>query len=590
MCGIAGIVGTPPEDLSVLERMNGLLHHRGPDSQGSWTSPTAQLTHTRLAIIDLSKAGNQPMRDGSLVLVYNGEVYNFRELRSSLPGPFHSETDTEVVLRSFREHGAASVSRLRGMFAYAIWDEAEQSLFLARDRFGIKPLYYRPLDGGLAFASEVGPLLELAPPSIDLSTMRDYLTYGYVPTPKTPWEGIFKLPAAHTLCWRDGAFTTTQYWKLEPHAEALDFATAAAEIEALLEEAVAESSVADVPLGLLLSGGVDSATVASFNRTPLLTFTLGQRERHRDESEAARILSRHLGTTHHELTAEVPNLSESLDVLVSTFQEPFGDSAALSVWLISRLVSEHVKVAHSGEGGDELFYGYRWHGKAMTDPPSPFAAVRAWLTPTLTRAGRSARRRASEGISRYASFVGTFTPEQVQALAGPAIRDGAGSEDPLWALRRYWRDDLPLQKRLQFADLHTYLPDDLLMKVDRASMAWSLEVRPPLLDHRLVELAASLDPALHRDPETDQGKLIPRSLLQERLPKGYLDRPKKGFNLPIARWVRKEPQMLRGALGRLQHNGLTSRSKGLTLTNDQTWSLLILDRWLTRYSPGYESG
>jgi len=571
--------------------MTALLRHRGPDSQGSWTSPTAQLAHTRLAIIDLSAAGNQPMRDSGQVMVYNGEVYNFRQLRSSLPGSFLSDSDTEVVLRGFREHGASFVSQLRGMFAFAVWEEESQSLFLARDRFGIKPLYYRPLEGGLAFASEVGPLLELGTPDLDLSTMRDYLTYGYVPTPKTPWKGIFKLPPAHTLRWRDGSFSLDQYWKLDPQAQdqSMDFATAAAQFETLLEEAITESSVADVPLGLLLSGGVDSATVASFNTTPLLTFTLGQHERHRDESEAARILSQHLGTQHHELTAEVPDLSESLDVLVSTFQEPFGDSAALSVWLISRLVSEHVKVAHSGEGGDERFYGYRWHGKAMLSPPSPFAALRAWVTPTLTRAGRSARRRASDGLSRYASFLGTFTPEQVQALAGPGIRDAGGSEDPLWAFRRFWREDLPMQRRLQYADMHSYLPDDLLMKVDRASMAWSLEVRPPLLDHRLVELAASLDPSLHRDPATDKGKRIPRSLLQNRLPKGYLDRPKKGFNLPIARWVRKEPRMLKDALRRLHRNELIRRSSAMTLTNDQTWSLLILDRWLTRYWPGYRS-
>lgn len=590
MCGIVGIVGSEARDASVIERMTGLLQHRGPDSQGTWTSETAHLGHTRLSILDLSRAGAQPMRDQGQVIVYNGEVYNFRHLRQELPGPFRSESDTEVVLRGFKALGPDIVTRLHGMFAFGIWDEETEELFLVRDRFGIKPLYYRPTDGGLAFASEVGPLLELGWPPIDPGTLRDYLTYGYIPTPKTPWQGIFKLPAAHFLHWRAGTageVSIQRYWQLEPQPCGPSFDEAAREAERLIQTAVTESAVSDVPLGLFLSGGVDSATLAAFSSPSILAFTLRQPEKHRDESEEAARLCEYLGLQHLVLSAQDVDLSEALETVVTAFGEPFGDSAALSVWLLSRLVREHVKVALSGEGGDELFYGYRWHGRAMTERASRMSALLAKLAPPLTKLGRSSERRSLEGLERYAAFVGTFTPAQVQRLAGPAMEGGSFEADPLWHLRRYWRDDLPLQQCLQFVDFHTYLPDDLLTKVDRASMAWSLEVRPPLLDHRLAELAVSLAPEIHRDPATDQSKRLVRKVVRGHLPEGYLDRPKKGFNLAIARWVQKHPELWRGALRRLKTHGWIRVPRLLDLTNDQVWALLVLDRWLARHDAGY---
>lgn len=587
MCGIVGIVGSELGDASVIERMTALLHHRGPDSQGIWTSPKAHLGHTRLSILDLSEAGAQPMRDQGQVIVYNGEVYNFRDLRQELPGPFRSESDTEVVLRGFRVQGLDNVAKLHGMFAYGIWDERTEELFLVRDRFGIKPLYYRPTDGGLAFASEVGPLLELGRPPIDPGTLRDYLTYGYIPTPKTPWQGIYKLPPAHFLRWRAGEHSIHRYWELQPQPRESSFAAASREAERLIQQAVTESAVSDVPLGLFLSGGVDSATLAAFSSPSILAFTLRQPERHRDESDEAARLCRYLGLRHLVLSAQDVDLSDALETVVTAFGEPFGDSAALSVWLLSRLVSEHVKVALSGEGGDELFYGYRWHGRAMTERATRMSALLAKLAPPLTKPGRSSERRSLEGLERYAAFVGTFTPNQVRRLAGPAMEGGSSEEDPLWHFRRYWRDDLPLQQCLQLVDFHTYLPDDLLAKVDRASMAWSLEVRPPLLDHRLAELAVSLPPEIHRDPATDQSKRLVRTVVRGHLPEGYLDRPKKGFNLAIARWVRKHTELWRGALRRLETHGWIRVPRWLDLTNDQVWALLVLDRWLARHDAGY---
>jgi len=610
MCGIVGIVGPGAGETSEIERMTALLEHRGPDSRGIWRSETAHLGHTRLSILDLSSAGDQPMRGDGQVLVYNGEVYNFRELRRELPGPFRSQSDTEVVQRCFRALGPEGLTKLHGMFAFAVWDEGTRELFLVRDRFGIKPLYYRPTPTGLAFASEVAPLLELGRPDLDTGTLRDYLTYGYIPTPKTPWKGIFKLPAAHFLRWRDGDFTIRSYWSLEPRAHrtsseagsgtgtgtgpgGLGFEEAAREMEGLLKTAVRESSVADVPLGLFLSGGVDSGSIAAFSASSILAFTLSQPERHRDEADPARALCRHLGLRHHVLPAEDIDLSDALDTLVSTFGEPFGDSAALSVWLLSRLVREHVKVALSGEGGDEMFYGYRWHGRAMTAPPSRLSAFLARIAPPMTKPGRSSQRRSLQGLERYAAFVCTFTPAQVRRLLGPALSTGPspserGSDDDLlWHLRRYWRDDLPIQQSVQLVDFHTYLPDDLLTKVDRASMAWSLEVRPPLLDHRLAELSISLDPTIHRDPDTDRGKALLRRVAAPHLPEGYLERPKRGFNLAIARWVKKQPRLWRSALQRLESHGVVRLPGMLDLTNEQVWSLLVLDRWLAKNDSGY---
>ncbi|MDH3402347.1 MAG: asparagine synthase (glutamine-hydrolyzing) [Acidobacteriota bacterium] len=585
MCGIVGIVGRPPEDPGVIARMTALLRHRGPDDSGVWRSPGAHLGHTRLAILDLSSAGHQPMHLEELALTYNGEIYNFHELRAGLAGPFRSRTDSEVILHAYRERGAKCVHGFHGMFAFAIWDERRRRLFAARDRLGIKPLYYRPLAGALAFASEVAPLLELGRPEIDDEALSDYLTYSYVPTPRTPWKGIFKLGPAQTLVWQEDALRLDRYWRPEPRCSVADLAAATAQLDELLAGIVPEHSLADVPVGVFLSGGIDSATVTAYLDRPR-TFTLGQPEAARSEAAAARRVAVHLGTRHTEETAEVADLAGAVDELVEVFGEPFGDSAALAVWLVSRFTSEHVKVALSGEGGDEIFCGYRWYGRAMSAPAPAWRRLSAALLPTFTLAGRSAQRRGCADLERYASFLGLFTPAQKRALAGPRLAAGA---DDLWHFRRHWRPELPFHQRLQWADLYTYLPDGMLTKVDRASMAFSLEVRPPLLDHRLVEWALTLDAALQRDAATDRGKLVLRRLMAGRLPPGHLERPKRGFNLAIRRWARANPGLLAGALGRLAANGIIRRPRPFSPTNEQTWALLVLDRWLRRHDGAYAS-
>jgi len=585
MCGIVGVVGRPPADPDTIERMTSKLRHRGPDDRGVWRSPHAHIGHTRLSILDLSTAGHQPMHLGELALTYNGEIYNFRALREHLPGPFRSETDSEVVLHAFRAKGDDCVHDFRGMFAFAIWDEERRRLFGARDRLGIKPLYYRPLEDGLAFASEIEPLLELGRPALDWGALSDYLTYGYVPTPKTAWQGIFKLGAAERLAWQDGRIEITRYWQAQPGREIADVDEGARELDELLRTLVPEHTLSDVPVGVFLSGGLDSATVTSY-LGHCSTFTLGQPEASRDEAPAARRVARHLGTEHHEEVAEVPDLEEAVDTMVSVFGEPFGDSAALSVWLVSRMTRRHVTVALSGEGGDEILCGYRWYGRAMTAPANAAYRLAARLLPVFSQSGRSFQRRGASGFERYCSFLGVFTPEQKRALVGARLQ-AASEEDPLWHFRRYWRPELEPIRRLQWADLHTYLPDGLLTKVDRASMAFSLEVRPPLLDHRLVEWALGCSAALKRDPETDRGKVVLRRLIEPRLPEGHLDLPKRGFNLAIRRWARRNPTVLGDALDRLAAHEVLRRPKVFQPTNEQVWALLTLDRWLMRHDPSY---
>lgn len=585
MCGIVGIVGRPPEDPAVIERMTKMLDHRGPDARDVWRSGDAHIGHTRLAILDLSDAGRQPMHLGNLTLAYNGEVYNYRELRSRLPGPFVSDTDSEVLLHAWREWGPAMLERLNGMFAFVIWDAHSRTLFAARDRLGIKPFYYRPSNGGLAFSSEAAPLLETESEKIDPSAICDYLTYGYVPTPKTAWRGIHKLPAGHSLTWRDGEIAIDRYWQPRLEQSITDLDRAAGELDDLLSGIVPEHMLSDVPVGIFLSGGLDSATITSY-LDGVSTFTLGQPEAHRDEAPAARRVAEHLGTEHHEDIARIPDLAEAVDTTVRVYDEPFGDSAGLSVWLLSRFMRRHVTVALSGEGGDEIFCGYRWYGSAMTQPGSAIHRLLASLAPPLSGLARSGERRgAVDAFHRYAAFLGVFTPGQKEVLVGEALPNG--DYDHLWHFRDHWQPELPLHQRLQWADLHTYLPDNLLTKVDRASMDFSLEVRPPLLDHRLVEWALKLDASLQRDPVTDRGKLVLRKLIEPRLPAGHLDLPKSGFNLGIRRLVQQQPRIFDDALKRLDANGIIRRPRIMARRNEQMWALMVLDRWLMRHDGGY---
>jgi asparagine synthase (glutamine-hydrolysing) len=577
MCGIVGIVGTGTElDPALIERMTDRLTHRGPDGRGTWADAGVLLGHTRLSILDLSDAGAQPMLLGPLALTYNGEIYNFRELRRQLAGPFHSDCDTEVLLHLLARDGAGCLPLLRGMFAFAVWDRSRQQLFAARDRLGIKPFYYRELPGGLAFASEPKALLELGRPPVDREALRDYLTYKYVPEPKSIYSGIRQLPPGHSLTW-NGTLHIDRYWTPDAAVERRKADEAAEELGELLGEIVPQHTVSDVPVAVFLSGGIDSTTLVGYLERPR-TFTLGTDIRRRDEAPYAREIAAHFDTEHLEEIAAGVDLDEALDTIPRVFDEPFGDTGAWATYLVSRLARRHVTVALSGEGGDELFCGYQWYSKWIRQRPFPLMRFLAATLPPFSGAGRSAQRRAASGLDKYASFVGPFTARQRRHLLGPALAiDGY---DDYWHLRRHWREDLDPIKRMQWADLHTFLPGDLLTKVDRSSMAHSLEVRPPLLDHRLVEFALGLDPQLLRDVRGDRGKLIVRQLMEPKIPPGFFDRPKRGFNLPFKSWVRRRAGVLSSALDRLADARLIHRPRVHDLTNEQTWTLLTLDSWL----------
>lgn len=575
MCGISGIVGNPPPEENTIRQMTSLLRHRGPDDFGIWSSDEAHLGHTRLSILDLSDAGHQPMELGDLVMSYNGEIYNYRELRKTLPGPFLSDTDTEVLLQLFRAEGPACLKRLIGMFAFAIWDRRNRRLFAARDRLGIKPLAYRQIPGGLAFASEIKSLLVLGETPIRREAISDFLSYRYIPTPGSAYQGIQKLPPGHSMLWEDGRLEIHHYWEAPEHPEITEEKPALEELGSLLGEVVAEHTLADVPVGVFLSGGVDSAAISSCLEGPR-TFTLRTEIRHRDEGDAAAGVARHLNTVHHEEMAGAIELSSAIRILPGLFDEPFSDSGAWASYLISSLARKHVKVALSGEGGDELFLGYKRHGAWQETSGSRVAKILAMLLPPLSDAGRSLQRRALHGFDHYAELASGFTRQQKAYL----LPESDQGRDDYWFFRKFWRQDLEAMQRLRWLDIHTYLPEDLLTKLDRVSMAHSLEARPPFLDHRLVEFAMRLSPSLLRQPGGSQGKLLLKKLIVNRLPPGHLEGPKRGFNLPIRSWLRKNPGILKRALDRLADAGYIRRPRFFHAGNEQTLSILLLDQWL----------
>jgi asparagine synthase (glutamine-hydrolysing) len=565
--------------------MTATLVHRGPDGGGTWQGDHVALGHRRLAVLDPTAAGAQPMHLGDLALTYNGEIYNFRSLRDELPGPFTTRTDTEVLLHRFRRDGEACLDALDGMFAFAIWDARTRTLFAARDRFGVKPLYYRETpDAGLAFASELKALLALGRPEIEPSAVWDFFTYRYMPAPKTFFRGIHALPAAHCLTFRDGRLDVRRWWSPEVEKARTDPLEALDELDSRLREAVRSHTVSDVPLGVFLSGGLDSTAIVSQLERPR-TFTLGFDVATRDERDDARAIAAHFGTNHTDQGVAAVDVAEALAHMPELYDEPFGDSSAWATHLLARAARRDVTVALSGDGGDEAFSGYGWYAtfsrfEAASPLASRLAAIAAAWLPPFSPLGRSASRRGDLDLERYAALVGPFDARQKRALLTPDFVPD--DYDDLWALRRHWREELEPWKRMQWLDLHTFLPDDILVKVDRASMAASLEVRPPLLDHRLVELALSLDPSLLRDARG--GKRLLRDWLAKRVPASVIERPKRGFSMPVRRWIETDPSPLDAALTRLEREGwLRTRRRPRRrprLGSDQIWCLLVLDRWM----------
>jgi asparagine synthase (glutamine-hydrolysing) len=606
MCGICGYIGIPV-DISILQKMIQSLSHRGPDDSGYWTAKDAALGHTRLAIIDLSQMAHQPMitQDGRYVLVFNGEIYNYRELRQRLEQDgevFKSNSDTEVILLGYRKWGKNILKKLRGMFAFAIWDDHLRQLFLARDRIGIKPLYYAPITEGMAFASEIKAILshpcfspEMNPAAVDL-----YLTLGYIPGPDTIFRGIQTLMPGCWLEWRERSFQTFQYWAPDftrppfkgSEKDLLE------ELDKKLNDAVKTHLVADVPVGAFLSGGIDSSLVAAIaqrhSREQLRTYTIGFSDG-RDERHFARIVADHIHSNHHEHLI-TPDIVNHLPRLLWHLEQPLFDNSVLPTFLVSQFAREEVKVVLSGDGGDEPFAGYDWTRFAIALPNLPglwspsgwkwayqrgFLGLLKKLLHDLSQ-GEDARYTRRMSVSRALT----------NWLYNPGFLQLQESHPSLEYLDRILKN-APVRDprdRFLYADFCVYLPEDILFKVDRMSMANSLEVRVPLLDHYLLEWVFQLSFSmrfLH-----GRGKYLLRKLAARYLPSGILIPRKQGFTVPVGSW-------LHGELGDLvsrffssksfKQRGIVHPQAALTLLamhrskrydlGHRIWSLVILEVW-----------
>lgn len=627
MCGIAGIfhLSTPkPVDPARIERMCGAMGHRGPDGQGVWTTPGVGLGHLRLSIIDLA-GSPQPMasRDGRAMLVFNGEIYNYRELREELRASgasFRTDGDSEVILAAWQKWGPDCLSRLHGMFAFAIYDLTERTLFLARDRLGVKPLFYAQLsDGSLAFASELKGLAAhpLLRRDVDPLAIEDYLAWGYVPDHRSILAGVRKLRAGHSLLLRHGAPLPepAQWWDVRfterRQGRAADLE---AELLHLLRQAVTSRMVSDVPLGAFLSGGVDSSSVVALmseaSRSPVNTCSIGFDEAALDETAYARLVAERFSSNHRDRVVGSADF-EHVDTLVAMFDEPFADASALPTWRVSQLARETVTVALSGDGADEALAGYRRHRfhhaeervrsllpGALRQPVfGALGAVypKADWAPRPLRAKSTLQALAVDGANGYARAVGFANPELRARLYSDdflSLRGDYRAEQPFVELMR----NAPARSGLdqaQYADLKFWLPGDILTKVDRTSMAVSLEAREPLLDHRLIEFAAALPEGLRL--RGGQGKWLMKQAMRRYLPDEVLFRPKQGFVTPISDWFRGP---LAGAARSIGKGTAIARTgwfdaavlgqiaeehiAGSANHGRMLWQLLMLDRALAR--------
>jgi asparagine synthase (glutamine-hydrolysing) len=563
MCGIAGFaessaVGAPfraDTASDLIQRMCGVIRHRGPDDQGVLVDPGIAIGMRRLSIIDLS-TGHQPIHneDRTVWTVFNGEIYNFRELRNELTRAghrFYTASDTEVIVHAYEEWGTDSVRRLRGMFGLAIWDSRSRTLLIARDRVGIKPLHYAELNGRLFFGSEIKSLL-LAPGmprDFDLHALDHYLSFLYTPRDGSIFKSIRKLPPGHLLVWRDGNVARRQYWQLpsdEPYAGTE--ADAGRELQAVLTDAVRSHLVSDVPLGAFLSGGIDSSLVvglmAQTSGTRVKTFSIGFDEPAFDELEHARAVATHFGTDHHEMIVK-PDAVSILDRLIWHFDEPFADQSAIPTWYVSEMARRHVTVVLSGDGGDELFGGYdRYlpHPRvAAFDRYSPKALRRvaglvAAQLPHGMRGKNFLRHVARDRRGRYIDSIRFFGSDEKPALFSSDLWRALARTDPEVRLTRHFDRyaHLPWPSQMMRFDAETYLPEDVLTKVDRMSMAHSIESRVPLLDNEVVTFASAL-PAWMKI-RNGRRKHILKEAAAGLLPRQILDRPKHGFGVPLGTW------------------------------------------------------
>jgi asparagine synthase (glutamine-hydrolysing) len=630
MCGIAGVLYRDPSRSAAIETLRAMgdrIAHRGPDAAGTWAEPGVGLVHRRLSIIDLA-GGDQPLanEDESVWVVFNGEIYNYQSLRAWLEARghrFRTHSDTEVIVHLYEEHGADLVTRLRGMFTFALWDRTRRRLLLARDRLGIKPLYVYRDGEKLLFGSELKAVL--AHPgvtrTIDVAALEEYLAFGMVCGRRSIFAAVEKLPPAHVLTVEADALDRwpRRYWSLriEPDTT-LSVAEWQEAVRAKVEEAVRLHLIADVPVGAFLSGGIDSSVVvacaAGMVQQPLQTFSIGFREEAFSELPYARQVAERFGTRHRE-DVVTPDAVALVDQLTHFYDEPFADSSAVPTFLVSRLASRHVKVVLTGDGGDEAFGGYSryahdlreaawrqrlpgWFRRAVLAPVAAAWPKADWL-PRPLRAKTRLTNLALEPDAAYANTLAWCRRPLRRRLLSPDLRPRLNGHEPEQLIRAAYAEAPagdPLAGMLS-ADVATLLPDDFLVKVDRASMATGLELRPPLLDHELLELAARIpsDLKVHRGTT----KWIFKETFAERLPAGLVNRPKHGFEMPIDAWLRG-PLRARFQDTVLDDNApagglldqavvrrvFRSHLAGTGRHGGVLWSLLILSSWAARYLQG----
>lgn len=627
MCGIAGVLYTDdqrPAQYAILQAMGDAIAHRGPDGEGFFRDGNLGMVHRRLAIIDPA-GGDQPIgnEDGSIQIVFNGEIYNFAQLRAELEHRGHSfrtNSDTEVLVHLYEDTGRELVSRLRGMFAFAIWDSRRRQLLLARDHLGQKPLYVYRDHEKLLFGSELKAIL--AHPAVDRSVsgeaIEDYLTFGVIPGERSVFEKIQRLPAAHTLVVssQNAAATARRYWNLrygtERECTVDDWKQ---QVDNALTTSVRSHLVADVPVGAFLSGGLDSSAIVAcaskLIHKPLQTFSIGFAEKEFSELPSAESVARYFGTDHHEEIV-TPDAVRDLDQLVHYFDEPFADASAIPTMAVARMASQHVKVCLSGDGGDEVFGGYAryihdlketairdvlplWLRRAVLNPLSAIWPRADWL-PRPFRLKSLLQNLAAHPAAAYANTVSMCRRQMRNSLLRNGFRQQVARHRPETYVEEAFtaghRDAL---SGMLSADVNFLLPDDFLTKVDRASMASGLEVRPPLLDIDLMELAASMPSALK--VRGGSGKWILKELFTSRLPPRLAQRRKQGFELPIDAWLRTS---LRDQVHEVVLNENAPLSKYINISAADTlyrhhcrgtarhgqvlWSLLVLGRWLQQYT------
>ena len=611
MCGIAGILSFDGRPLVEQELLNmcAAIVHRGPDDDGFYTAAGIGLAMRRLSIIDVA-AGHQPLsnEDGSVWAVFNGEIYNFRELRTRLLARGHvfaTRSDTEVIVHLYEEYGSDCLQHMRGMFGVAVWDTRRKQLLLARDRLGIKPLYYGTFGGRLLFASELKALLQLPEVERDLNWRAVAHLFTFLTTPRSESiiQGVRKLePGQRLIATADGAVSVEPYWTLqfEPD-ESKTEAWFAGRTRELIAESVRLHMVSDVPVGAFLSGGIDSSAVvaaaAKESPAPLKTFSIGFQEPDYNELGYARTVAQHFGTDHRELTLG-PDALEEIEQISWHLDEPFGDSSAIPTYMVSKLAAESVKVVLSGDGGDELFAGYDKYVVEQREqglrslPPAVrrlFSAVSRTMPPGM-RGRNRLYHRSLAGEERYLDSVTLFRRNDLCGLLRPEVAELVSPHSPasekakdLKSRKGHWLS------RLQEFDIANYLPLDILTKVDRMSMAHSIETRVPLLDHKLVEFAATIPPAMNLRAGATKGVL--KQAMRGTLPAGIIDRPKRGFAIPLGYWFR-------GRLGTYAHelllgdcakrrglfepvaiqNLLARHSRGESL-DLQLWTLMSFELW-----------